>query len=191
MRKLLVAVGVLAVLALSACASRPSPEPNQTSPTGATTPSGTAVPTGTATPTGTVSPSPTPRSTPTPTPTPRVAIPAGACLPASDSVLTWVRDLVMNADYASSQVAVVAAGEGNWAGETWNIVSFRMVSQATRLNVVQSYLTNVDSPEQPSGSRWIDIGTSDLPDWNLVSWTDTRLANGKQAQQIAFACLGA
>lgn len=84
---------------------------------------------------------------------------------------------------------MVEAGEGNYATETWDIVAIKAL-QTGAGDKIQSFLTNVNSAEQPSGVQWIDIGTSDAPTWGSVNWSGTRLTNGQQAQKIAFACLG-
>jgi len=143
-----------------------------------------------------VSPTPDASSTPAQPPTPSqtstvppIQIPAGACLQPSDPAIEWVRTYVNNPAYPSSSISVVEAGEGNYATETWDIVAIKAL-QTGAGDKIQSFLTNVNSAEQPSGVQWIDVGTSDAPTWTSVSWTGTRLTNGQQAQKIAFACLG-
>jgi hypothetical protein len=104
--------------------------------------------------------------------------------------MTWVRTLTTNDAYPVDDVVMVAAGDGNRPGETWNVVALPMISATDGKAVVQSYLTNAASTEQPSGEQWLDIGTSATPNWSTVTWSGDRLSTGKNAQQIAFACLG-
>lgn len=129
-----------------------------------------------------VTPTPTPSSTATP-----IVIPAGACLQPSDAAIEWVRTYVNNPSFPANSISVVEAGEGNFASETWDIVA---IKSAQTGGTIESFLTNVNSADQPSGVQWIDIGTSVNSSWGSVSWTGTRLTNGQQAQKIAFACLG-
>lgn len=107
----------------------------------------------------------------------------------SDTAIEWVRTYVNNPQYPTTSISVVEAGEGNYAEETWAIVAIKAL-QSGAGNEIQSFLTNANSPEQPSGVQWIDIGTAENPTWNEVSWTGARLTNGQKAQKIAFACLG-
>jgi len=139
------------------------------------------------------SPSPglTSSSPTSPSPTvPPIQIPAGACLQPSDAAIQWVRNYLNDPGYATSNISVVEAGEGNFASETWDVVAIRSVQSTEGDRIYQSFLTNANSAEQPSGEQWIDIGTSAAPVWGSVTWTGTRLVNGQQAQKIAFACLG-
>jgi len=104
--------------------------------------------------------------------------------------MQWVRTFLNDPAYSNTNVSVVEAGEGNYASETWDVVAMKSVTSGAGSSLYQSFLTNVNSPEQPSGEQWIDIGTSSTPVWGSVTWTGTRLTDGQQAQKIAFACLG-
>ena len=161
MRKL--ATIVTLVFMLAGCTTG-SPSPNSTS----------------TTPLVTLSPTPTSTATP-------IVIPAGACLQPSDAAIGWVRTYVNNPSFPASSISVVEAGAGNYASETWDVIA---IKSAQTGGTIESFLTNVNSAEQPSGVQWIDIGTSVKPSWGSVSWTGTRLANGQESQKIAFACLG-
>lgn len=172
------------VFALAGCGigqdsnqSTASPTVNQsgTPGTAGTTPGST--PRSTATPTRTATPTPT---------TPPVEIPAGACLAPSDTILTWVRTGF--GDIPTSSIVVVEAGPGNREGEMWDIVAFVGSNGVTRTGY--SYLTNLTADEDAADATWIDVGNAKTPNWDNVAWTGDRLTTGKQAQLIAFACLG-
>ncbi|MDR1807875.1 MAG: hypothetical protein LBR33_08210 [Propionibacteriaceae bacterium] len=77
---------------------------------------------------------------------------------------------------------MVEVGEGLQVGERWWIVAGR--------------LTNVPSPQQPSGPLWIKIAddpdhppTVDDAAWSDVSWTGEQLARAKAAYAAWLACL--
>jgi len=186
MRKLIMCSVVGFVFALAGCSTIQGVL-NESSTTPTMNLSGaTPAPTDATSSTPGSTPSPTPtRTTPTPTPTP-VDIPAGACLSPSDGVLTWVRSGF--GEIPTSSIVVVEAGPGNREGETWNVVAFVGSNGVTRVSY--SYLTNIVPDQNPADATWIDIGNTRTPAWDNVAWTGDRLDTGKQAQRIAFACLG-
>jgi len=154
----------------------------------------------------TVAPTPIIRVTPSPdvaTPAPSEAYPpsddAFECVAPVPAVMDWLRDLGTGtgdrpSDLSADDVVMVQVGPGNNPAELWYIVALPDANQFVDRRNERVFLTNVPSPQQPSGETWLNVShhinaRAGRDGWEHVRWPAERIEFGRRAEAFALACL--